>query len=278
MAVTLGTVALPEKPDRIRGMAVHSSGSGAGPAIVLLHANGGSARDYDAIIPTLAEHSLVHALDWPGHGDSDPVDNPTACGFADLLPDVLDALPGGPFVLVGNSIGGFAALRTAAQRPDLVRGLVLISPGGFTPRWPAMFAVCALIANRSVTPRAMQWLPRRYLRLRTVFTTAILERMDAASLDVQAVATFASLWRSFTNRCHDARSDAEQVEVPTLLVWGRRDPILPWPIDGRRARARLRNADVVTFACGHQPYAELPQEFLAALTAFLNHHDLTPLS
>jgi len=106
VAGTLAAMANGAAPIRIRGMAVHSSGSGSGPAIVLLHANGGSSADYDAIVPVLSSHSLVHALDWPGHGDSDPVDQPTACGFAELLPQVLDALPGGPFVLVGNSVGG----------------------------------------------------------------------------------------------------------------------------------------------------------------------------
>jgi pimeloyl-ACP methyl ester carboxylesterase len=216
----------------------------------------------------------VNALDWPGHGESDPIDNPTACGFAELLPRVLAELPGGPFVLGGNSIGGFAALRTAATRPELVRGLVLVSPGGFTPRWPGMLAVCTLIANQRVSAHAMGWLPRLYLRRRTMFTTAILERMDAASREPGAVTTFASLWRSFTDRDHDARADADRITVPTLLAWGRRDPILPWPIDGRRARAHLPNAEVATFACGHQPYAEVPQEFQGALSDFLDKHDL----
>lgn len=253
---------------------MHSSGDGAGPALVLLHANGGCARDYDAVVPHLSARSAVHAIDWPGHGESDPATDATACGFASLLPSVLEALPGGPFVLVGNSVGGFAALRAAAERPDLVRALVLVSPGGFTPRWPTTFAACAFMASRAVAPRAMRVLPRLYLRDRTEFVRQIQDRARATASDPRAVDTFASLWRSFTDRDHDARATAARVRVPTLLAWGRRDPVLPWMVDGRRARAALAHAEVATFTCGHQPYAEQPEQFLAALDRFLDRHAL----
>lgn len=271
---TLAGMTTDSSPDHINGVAVHSSGSGTGPAIVLLHANGGCARDYDAVIPHLAMRSVVHAIDWPGHGESEAADDATAIGYASRLPGILEALPGGPFVLLGNSVGGFAALHTAADQPTLVRALVLVSPGGFTPRWPTTFAACAFMASRPVAPRAMRMLPRLYLRRRTQFVEQIHERARAAAADPRAVATFASLWRSFTDRRHDARGAAAQVSVPTLLAWGRRDPVLPWMIDGRRARSALAHADVVTFDCGHQPYAEQPERFLAALDGFLDRHAL----
>jgi pimeloyl-ACP methyl ester carboxylesterase len=55
-----------------------------------------------------------------------------------------------------------------------------------------------------------------------------------------------------------------------LLAWGSRDPVLPWWIDGRRARRALPDADVTVFRCGHQPFVEMPDEFCAALEGFLN--------
>jgi pimeloyl-ACP methyl ester carboxylesterase len=99
--------------------------------------------------------------------------------------------------------------------------------------------------------------------------TEIRARAIQASHDPEAVATFAALWRSFIDRRHDARPDAAEVSVPVLLAWGRFDPILPWWLDGRRARKALRPAHIETFACGHQPFAEMPDEFLRVIEPFL---------
>lgn len=253
---------------RLGGVAVHRTG--AGPGIVLLHANGGDHRDFDAITPALARTRTVYAIDWPGHGDSDPAADVTACALADLLPSLLEALGDGPFALVGNSVGGFAALRTAITRPDLVSRLVLVDPGGFTPRTPFMFATCRLFGSERVAPMVMRQLPRLYLRRPGQDVIAVRERAMTASRLPDQVRTFAAMWRSFADPNHDGRRGAERLTVPTLLVWGKRDPVLPWLIDGRRAAKALPRATVVTMPCGHQPYIEMPEDFLNVLEEFLS--------
>ena len=259
---------------RVGGVAVHRSG--AGPGVVLLHANGGDYRDFDAIIPVLARTRTVYAIDWPGHGDSDPAADVTACALADLLPSLLGALGDGPFALVGNSVGGFAALRTAIARPDLVSRLVLIDPGGFTPRTPFMFATCRLFGSERAAPTVMRHLPGLYLRRPGPDVTAVRERAMTASQSPSRVRVFAAMWRSFANPDHDGRRGAERLAVPTLLVWGKRDPVLPWLIDGRRAANALSSATVVTMPCGHQPHIEMPEHFMTVLEGFL--YEATPAS
>jgi pimeloyl-ACP methyl ester carboxylesterase len=251
----------------VDGVAVHSTGSGQ--PIVLLHANGGDHRDFDGITDELGRHATVHAIDWPGHGASDPISDPSACGFAELLPAILEQLGEGPFTLIGNSVGGFAALRTAARRPDLVRALVLVNPGGFTPRWPTTFMACRLFGSERIAPVAMRMLPRLYLRRRTPEVGSIRVAAVVASGDPARVRTFGRIWRSFTDREHDSRTDARDVDVPVLLIWGTRDPILPWLVDGRRARKMLHRSRVVKLPCGHQAFAELPTQFINALDEFL---------
>jgi pimeloyl-ACP methyl ester carboxylesterase len=59
-----------------------------------------------------------------------------------------------------------------------------------------------------------------------------------------------------------------------LLIWGTRDPILPWLTDGRRARRSFRDARVMTLPCGHQSFAEMPEEFTVALSDFLGWNEL----
>jgi pimeloyl-ACP methyl ester carboxylesterase len=251
----------------INGIAIHTSGSG--PPVVLLHANGGDHHDFDAIVGDLARHATVHALDWPGHGASAAVADPSACGFAELLPAILEQLGEGPFTLIGNSIGGFAALRTAARRPDLVRALVLVNPGGFTPRWPTTFMACRLFGSERIAPVAMRMLPRLYLRRRTPEVGSIRVAAVVASRDPAKVRTFARIWRSFTDREHDSRTDARNVDAPVLLIWGTRDPILPWLVDGHRAQKNLDGSRVVKLSCGHQAFAELPTQFMSVVSEFL---------
>lgn len=244
---------------------------GAGPSLVLLHANGGDHRDYSAIAPRLAESGWrVTSLDWPGHGRSPRSIPETAMGFGDRLIDVLERL-GGRHVLLGNSVGGFAALRAAADAPDLVGGLVLVSPGGFTPRWPGTSLACRLIGSTLVAPRAYRRLPRLYLRGHNPGVTAVIERAAEASRSASNAEVYGSVWRSFADPEHDGRALAEDVRCPTLLGWGTRDPILPWLIDGRRARVALPDAEVVRFdGAGHQPFIERPAEFLDRITPFLS--------
>jgi pimeloyl-ACP methyl ester carboxylesterase len=258
----------------IDGVVVHISGSG--PDLVLLHANGGDHRDYDAIVDGLSKSWKVHRVDWPGHGESEVAPTASVWQFAELLPVLLTQLPGGPFVLIGNSVGGFAAIHTAAQRPDLVKGIVLVQPGGFTPNSLLSRAVCRLIGSQKLSAHAMRILPRVYLRNRTEATVAIQLRAKKAATNPESVRTFRSIWISFTEPRHDSRDNAKKIDVPTLLVWGTRDPILPWLIDGRRARKAFPLAEVVRFRCGHQAFAEVPDQFLENLGRFAERHLLLP--
>jgi pimeloyl-ACP methyl ester carboxylesterase len=250
---------------------IHRETIGGGPSLVLLHANGGDRRDFGAIAPRLAEAGWqVTSLDWPGHGLSARSAPETAVGFGDHLIDVLEGL-GGRHVLLGNSVGGFAALRAAAHAPDLVGGLMLVSPGGFTPRWLGTTLACRLVGSAVVAPRAYRTLPRLYLRDSGPEVSAAIARATQASRSAPNAQVYANVWRSFADPEHDGRALAEGVQCPVLLGWGTRDPILPWLIDGRRARAALPDAEVVTFAgAGHQPFIERPAEFLDRTAAFLS--------
>jgi len=243
---------------------------GSGPSLTLLHANGGDHRDFEAVAPSFAESGWrVTTPDWPGHGRSPRSQPETAVGFGQLLVRMLDDL-GGEHVLLGNSVGGFAALYAAARRPDRVAGLVLVSPGGFTPHWIGTTMACKAIGSRRLAPAAYRNLPRLYLRDRNSGVAGVIERAGQASRSPERAEVYASVWRSFTDPDHDARPLAAAVRCPTLLAWGTRDPILPWQLDGRRARAALPDAQTVTFAgAGHQPFIERPGEFLERTAPFL---------
>lgn len=267
---TIGTVDSPA--------AVQMESHGHGPSLVLLHANGGDHEDFAAVAPALAESGWrVTTVDWPGHGSSPRSEPETAVGFGELLVRILDD-GGGKHVLLGNSVGGFAALYAAAHRPDNVAGLVLVSPGGFSPRWIGTTLACRVFGSRRLAPGAYRNLPRLYLRDRNAGVAAAIERAREGSRSEQRVQTYAGLWRSFTDPGHEGRALAAAVRCPTLLAWGTHDPVLPWRLDGRRARRALPHAHTVTFpGAGHQPFIERPDEFLSGTAPFLTglHAEVT---
>lgn len=100
------------------------------PAVVCLHGAGAHAHWFTALVPVLAAGRSVYVLDLRGHGRSDWVE-PPSYQVRDFVGDVLELLERAvraPVVLVGHRAGGRVAARLAAERPDLVRALILLDP------------------------------------------------------------------------------------------------------------------------------------------------------
>lgn len=100
--------------------------------IVFVHANGFNAQTYRALLSPLAASLRILAIDQRGHGATTlPADPEGRRSWRDLRDDLiglLDALDGPPVVLAGHSMGGTVGLLAAAERPERVKGLVLLDP------------------------------------------------------------------------------------------------------------------------------------------------------
>jgi pimeloyl-ACP methyl ester carboxylesterase len=250
---------------------VHVHVRGDGPPLLLLHANPGDARDYDAIAPALAESWQVIAVDWPGYGASAPPRTPaSAMLFAEVAIDLADALGLEGARVVGNSVGGYAAVRLAIERPSRVSRLVLVNPGGFTPHTMTTRAFCRIKGNEWVSRTIALSFAKRYLRVRNAWVAEILARTDAGRRDPRVAAVDAAVWRSFVDPAHDLRAMVSGLLQPTLLAWGAHDPVLPLSTDGREASRAISHARLVTFDTGHMPFAEAPDQFLAMVVPFFS--------
>jgi pimeloyl-ACP methyl ester carboxylesterase len=256
---------------------IHYAESGRGEPLLLLHANPGDARDYDAVRPALAERYRVLALDWPGYGGSRPPASPERADLPliyRVLREFVAALQLPPAIVVGNSVGGYAAARLAAESPQAVRALVLVAPGGFTAHNAFTRAFCRLQGSRGAIP------PRRlaalYLKRRTATVEAMLARAAGEQSDPQRRALNRALWRSFLSPEGDLRGLATQIRAPTLLIFGRRDPVISARRDGAVAARCLPAARRLTLDCGHAPFAEMPEQFLAAVLQFLASVEASP--
>jgi pimeloyl-ACP methyl ester carboxylesterase len=251
---------------------VHWQQIGEGRTMILLSANPGDIRDWDGVIAALALEYRVIAIDWPGHGQSpapQPANAASVMMFADVLAELVEQWNIEGAIVVGNSVGGYAAIRLAVAAPNRVAALVLINSGGFTQHTLVTRAFCALKGREWVTKLVCHFFAKRYLPRRTPWSNAMLERAAFERKNPQQVAVDAAVWRSFTNPQSNLAEVAKQVTQPTMLIWGKQDPVLPINRDGKHARAALSHASWVELDVGHAAFAEDPDAFLAAVQPFL---------
>lgn len=254
------------------GQTLHYRDEGAGTPLVLLSANPGDSRDFDAVAPALAQHFRVLRVDWPGYGASPAPHPPEQAGagyFLQAFGDLVERLGLGRFSIVGNSVGGNVAARYALEHPQRVERLVLVSPGGFTRHTPVTRLFCRLQGqpgfNRAIGPL----FTRLYLNRRTDLTRQLIARSDTGQNTDAARRVNAAVWRSFLAPEHNLLERAKALRCPTLICSGRKDPVIPAGRDGKFAASVIPGARQVVFNCGHEPFAELPDEFLAVVQPFL---------
>lgn len=244
---------------------------GSGPPVVLLHATLHDRHDFDAIVLALARGYRVVAVDWPGCGESPVPDRPgklSAPLLADALEDLVEQLELPPAVLIGNSVGGFAAARLAITHPERVAGLVLVNTGGFIPINPVVRAFCRLMGAPVIARRVLPSFARSYMKPRTALDREIVDRVVARARTREGIEIAAALWRSFSTDEHDLRGRADQLKAPTLIVWGARDTAIPLRA-GRAAHAAIAGARLEVLETGHVVFSSAPEEFLALVEPFI---------
>ncbi|MDO3647486.1 alpha/beta fold hydrolase [Nocardia mangyaensis] len=264
---------------------VHLSGRspGAAPGLLLLHANPGDHRDFDPIVATLGKTWAIAAVDWPGYGAS-TVTDPAAITVETLgaiAEQVVEALTDNgfrTFTVLGNSVGGYAAVRLAQRVGARVRGLVLVQSAGFAPRNLLSRGLFRAMARPGVARRAVVPCARMYLgSARNAGLRPILERAESIPRDPTRLAVYRRLWRTLDDPRVDLPAAGPLLpDLPVLVVWGRDDPINPWLLNRRGIARALPHAEVAVLAARHEPFAETPGRFLDAVRAFLDARAETP--
>jgi pimeloyl-ACP methyl ester carboxylesterase len=243
---------------------------GEGPLVVLVPGMGDLRASYRFLAPVLrAAGYRVACTDLRGHGDSDT--SFTSYGDVETAGDVTALIEelGGKAVIVGNSMGAGAAAIAAAQRPDLIGGIVLVGP---FVRNAKMSAIQRGMLRAAMTPlwAAASWksyLPKLYTGQRPADFDDYRNQV-AASLRRPGYAKAFSLT---TRTNHDpAEACLADVTAPTLVVMGEQDPDFPDP----RAEAEwigqaLRGEVVMVAAAGHYPQSQQPTITADAVLPFL---------
>jgi pimeloyl-ACP methyl ester carboxylesterase len=257
----------------VDGVRLAYDDDGDGEVIVCLHALAHGAGDFAAFRARHRARMRLIALDWPGQGRSatDRVP-PSSARYADLLAGVLDALHIERAVLLGNSIGGGAALRVAASHPARVRGVIAANPSGLVPYgFQKRLFTRAVAAFFGRGARGAGWYPRAFAAM----YRGVLSEPPAAEQRARIIATgremaplLAAAWRSFAERSDDLGDVVPRIACPTLITWSLGDKLNQLRFN-RAGISRLPRGRLETFPGGHAPFLECPQAFDVAFVRFL---------
>lgn len=245
--------------------------AGAGPLLVLVPGMGDLRSTYRFLAPALRESGFrVACTDLRGHGDSDATFG--SYGDLDTAADVIAFIEelGGPAVVVGNSMAAGSAVLVAAQRRELVTGLVVIGP---FVRDPKTSAIQRLVLRVAMAPLwvATSWkayLPKLYAGRRP------------ADFDDHRNQVVASLRRpghakafSLTTRTSRAPAEARLADVsaPTLVIMGDADPDFPNPrTEADWIAQALHGQAVMIPEAGHYPQSQRPDITTPAVQHFID--------
>jgi pimeloyl-ACP methyl ester carboxylesterase len=247
---------------------------GEGEPLLLVHGLGGSGENWVEVLPELVRRHRVLVVDLPGHAGSAPLPRGATTGdFAAAVAQVLDAEDVEGALVAGHSLGGLVALRLAHARPDLVRGLLLVSPAGIATSSrlieALVVAAAAIRPGRIVARFRHRWADRVWYR-RAVFRPWFVS--DPVPLSARATHGLLADQGRHTNTriagqamvAGDPRRDLGGVTCPVVVLWGARDAQLPLEDAfeyARRLRAKLR----LVADCGHLVIVERPHAVLDAL-------------
>ena len=198
-------------------------GQGTLPTTVVLHGIGSAATQFGRVLLGLQPHTRrIVAPDLPGHGFSAAPSGPmSADALFSTLCELLEPLDDEPLVLVGNRLGGALSLRYALEHPQRVQGLVLVSPAGaqMTPaEWQALLASFRMHSTQDAR-LLMQRLYHRTPLYMPAFASGLRN-----SLQRRAVR---EMLESVTPADLPKPERLRELTMPTLLLWGQSERILP---------------------------------------------------
>ncbi len=225
------------------------SATGAGSSLVLLHGYGVSGAIWQRVLPLLAQHYRVIVVDLPGYGRSQFTGTWRLREIAPLLAGWLQQMGLPPAVLIGHSMGGAIAIHLTASAPELVDRLILVNAAGLPLR--AQFPTLAARSIGSFFQPGNGSLPLQVLRDHLCTSRRLL-------------------WQSAQEIARsDFRVELAMISVPTLIIWGERDLLLPLTL-GHELQTALPHATFVTMPqCGHRPMLTQPAMFSQTVLRFL---------
>ena len=263
--------------DRIRSkkmkvgtLNIHYLHGGEGDPLVVIHGGGDGAKAWLENLVELPNHYTVYAPDLPGFGDSQPIgDSFHISEYVEFIEGFTHSLELERFHLVGHSLGGGIALHYALKFPHKIKKLVLVSSiflGKEIALWARFLSSPAFVKSLGEAGITIFKVVESLIRLLYAPLEFIIPFSRVQMGIGKAVMTLQGQTMVLLNRL-------SELVVPTLLIWGARDGIVP-------ARHAYAAAEVIPKCqlyvfegCGHSVYKQKVHEFSQLLVGFLGKHD-----
>lgn len=267
---------------RVNGHDLHYVHAGEGPPLVFLHGVLGSHKVWADLAADLASEHHVIVPDLFGHGASDKHRGDYSLGaHAASVRDLLSALHVDQATIIGHSLGGGISLEFSYLFPDRLNALVLVDSGGLGREVNFLLRAPTLPGSEWVLPViASRWAQRQGNTLsRGLRLVGVQGGPDVAQAwhgfeslaDGEARRAFLATIRSVVGpdgQRLSARELLPAIQVPTLLVWGERDRMIPMS-HAQAAVDLIPNARLVVFErAGHFPHLDQPERFAALIRGF----------
>ena len=270
-------------PDAGTGIELSHSISGQGSPVLLIHGFGASSFSWNHVIEPLASNHQVITLDLKGFGNSPkPRDDMySVYDQARLVRNFIVDKNLKDLSIVGHSFGGGVALVTSvyleASHPGLINKLVLIDNVAYPQELPAF---AKILATPILGPMVVNLLPDKTqvkILLKEVYFDDALIPQKAIDHYAENLAQDNAKYAIVTGARQLIPEDLDQfsqnygrLKIPTLVIWGREDEMLPLAI-GERLNAELPNSELVVLDnVGHAAQEENPALILPLLENFLN--------
>ena len=260
---------------------LHVEEYGEGPRqIMLLHGFGANSYTWLGWIGPLAKNHRVWSVELKGHGSAPapPDDLYSLHDHADLVHRLVLQKDLRQLTLVGHSMGGGVALLVALRLLDEGRleRLVLVSSAAYPQRLPPFIA---LAARGRLAEWGLRFFPKRVL-IRWVLRSIVFDREGVTDAQVAAYAEplYSPAHRTALIKTAggiippdlaEITKRIPEIELPTLLLWGRHDWVVPLEVAERLLKALPKARLEVIEDCGHVPSEELPKESLEIVLKFL---------
>ncbi len=261
----------------VRSPTLEAGPADAAEAVVFVHGNPGSGRDWEDLLAQVAPFGRAVAPDMPGFGRADkpPAFDYTVAGYVRHLGALVDELGIERVWLVLHDFGGPWGLAWAAAHPDRFAGAVLINTGvllGY--RWHTMARVwrtpiAGEIAQALTTRRGFRWSMARTnpKGLPPAFVDQMYDDYDRGTR--RAVLRLYRATGAPGRGAEALAAALRPLDRPALVVWGAGDPFIPIE-QAERQREVFPRAEVVVLPdSGHWPYADDPERVAAAVVPFL---------
>lgn len=268
----------PERLISINGSRVYVEDQGAGPTVLLVHGFGGSSYSWRAVAGELASEFRVVAVDLAGFGLTERPRRKTDYSRhaqGELLLAVLDALDVERVHLVGHSYGGSVSVALALRRPERIASLTLVNSAA--PEYPRLrrspFAALRPLTYLFVRTRSLRRANvESALRRTTTDDSTVTEELIEEYWRRLAVEGSPRAFWGLTTPLADpqGRVSAAHLAVPTLLVWGEDDALIP-AAGARRTSASIPLSRFVLLPeAGHAPMEDKPRQLAAVMKRFFS--------